>query len=273
MKAPDPLPERIFLARFMIPDGPKRKYLHGCNSEVRSSPVLAKGGDRDRLGCMRVCLHVQAAVVLTFVGFLSSRLTSAIVTYTNLSSFAAAAGSVDIESFEQLPPLAFENHPPTVVGPFTLSSSQSYGFGILTTGPTQGQHATSGTYYLAFNARVLLLTFAQPITALSLDFIDFGDFPAYLKQELTMTTSAGDSFLIAKTVEEFALPNGNEIFFGFTSDVPLTEVTFHTSISDNVAIDSMRYAYVPESSTMVLGLCGAGWILTRRRGRRIGPAN
>jgi hypothetical protein len=76
-----------------------------------------------------------------------------------------------------------------------------------------------------------------------------------------MTTPAGDSITIKDMVTYLDLPNGSEFFFGFISDVPLTEVTFHTTIADNVEIDAVRSSALPEPSTACLW-CG-GLLLIR----------
>jgi hypothetical protein len=210
---------------------------------------------------------VQATVVFAFFGLRALPAPATIVTYPDLASFLSAAGRVAFESFEETPLLDFEVHPSTLIGAFSLTSDGR--FGVLTTGPTVGQHATTGTRYLAYNARTFTLSFTQPITALSLDFIDFGDLPVFLGQELTMTTSAGDYFLIKKTLADFDPPNGNEIYFGFTSNVPLTEVAFQTGVGDHMAIDSVRSAAMPEPVASLLGLWGAAWMVTRARAPRL----
>jgi hypothetical protein len=222
----------------------------------------------DALPRMRL---IALAIALGLPAF---RTQAALVLYPDLATFFSAAGVVALESFEQTVPLPYGAHPPTSFDAFTLSTSGSSAsnghFGVLTTGPTMGQHATEGTHYLAYNARTFRLSFSQPIRALSLDFVDFGDLPLFQGQELTMTTSAGDSVLLKKTVGDFDPPNGNEFFIGFTSEIPLTEVVFHTTIPDNMNVDAVRYAVVPEPSATLVGLCGAVWMLSRRRGLRCG---
>lgn len=228
---------------------------------------LRSGPDWDMRFCMFSLPRVQTAVNFAFCFVPAAPASAAIVTYSNVAEFVSAVGPVQFESFENVAPLPFAVHQATVIGPITVSSDGR--FGIVPSGPSQGQHATDGIQYLAYVARNLRLTFAQPITALSLDFIDFGDLDLLYGQVLTMNTSAGDSVFIAKTIADFDPPNGNEFFFGFTSSVPLTEITFHTTVADTIAIDAVRIASVPEPSAMLMQVCGAAWLVSRRRGLRI----
>ncbi len=207
---------------------------------------------------------IQSTIAFCAAGFLTVSARAAIVTHSDLASFLLAAGPVAFESFEQSAPLSYGTHPATSVGPFTMAADRS--FGIVTTGPTIGQHATDGTHYLATNARMFRFTFPQPIMALSMDIVDFGDLPVDLGQELTMTTSAGDPILVRKTVGDFDPSNGNVFFFGFTSSVPLTELIFTETADDNMNVDAVRVATVPEPSGALMRLGGAGCLLALRRG-------
>jgi hypothetical protein len=193
---------------------------------------------------------------------------AALVIYPDLRSFLVVTGPTALESFESLPELALGFHSPTRFNDFTITSDGR--FGVLTTGPTVGQHPTDGTHYLglAYDANPLLLSFANPIHALSLDIIDFGDVPFYLGQTLSMTTSAGDSMVINRTVADYDPPNGNVFFFSFSSDIPLTSVTFQTVIGDTMGIDAVRMSSVPEPLASLLLGWGISCLFARRR-----PAN
>jgi hypothetical protein len=220
--------------------------------ESRPSKRLIPRGFLAALACASVVTGVTGASA-----------TAAVVIYPDLPSLLSASGPLSMESFEQALPLNFAAHPPTDLGSFVVSSDGR--FGIFTTGPTTGQRPTDGTHYLAFQARTLQLSFAQPITTLSLDFVDYGDLSTGYPVTLSMSTSAGD---LVSIKEDGFLPNGNVFFFGFRSDVPLWDVTFHLSQGhlETVAVDAVRYSTVPELSSGNLLICGLLWLLGRRRG-------
>lgn len=203
----------------------------------------------------------RTVILLCVLQFAVFTARSAVVTFSDLPSFLSAAGPASFESFEQTPLLPFQSNPSLDLGPFAFGSDGS--FGIVTTGPTMGQHPTDGVRYLALNARTFQLTFAQPIRALALDFIDCGDLPLSVGQTLSMSAPA--SATILQTVGDFDPPNGYEFFFGFVSDVPVTEVTFHTTVGDNMAMDSIRYSAVPEPSAYLISASGVAWLIRKRR--------
>lgn len=190
---------------------------------------------------------------------------AALVTYSDLPSYLSASGPVSLESFEQLETLAMGRYSQIDLASLIVRSDGRYG--ILMTGPSFGQYPTEGAQYLAFMAETVQFVFTKPITALSLDFVDYGDLPTENMGTLSMTTSAGDSVIIK---EPGPYPgSGNMFFFGFRSDDPITEVTFHLTRGDieNVAVDAVRYASVPEPSVGLLGVFGAGWMAAQRRRR------
>jgi hypothetical protein len=82
-----------------------------------------------------------------------------------------------------------------------------------------------------------------------------------------MTTSAGDEVFIAKTISDTEPPNGNELFFGFTSDTPLSDITLHTVVGDTIAIDSVRTSLVPEPQWSLFLAAGGGMLLAGKRVR------
>ena len=189
----------------------------------------------------------------------------AVVTYRDLSAFLADSGPLVLQSFEGTPLFPYEKHGQIEVSGFTVVTENLVG--IMTAGPTSGQHPSDGAQYLAYNsygpvpARGLTIRFDQPILALSFDVIDFGDLPAYLGQTLTMTTSAGDSVLMGKTVGDYDPPDGNQFFFGILSDTPLSDITLYTTAQDNIALDAFRYRSVPEPSSFVFAVAGFGVLI------------
>lgn len=205
------------------------------------------------------------AVACTLVLLRSAAALAALVIYPDVPSFLFATGPAALEGFEQHPELALGFHSPTRFNDFTITTNGR--FGVLTTGPTLGQHPTEGTHYLglAYDANPFRLSFANPIHALSLDIVDFGDVPFNLGQTLSMTTSAGDSMVINRTVADYDPPNGNVFFFAFSSDIPLTSVTFQTVVGDTMAIDAVRTSSVPEPVAFLLWSGGLSCLLARRR--------
>jgi hypothetical protein len=215
--------------------------------------------------CLRIWRLIAVASLATNLLAVHGKAT--LVTFPTLGEFSLAVPSVEFESFEQVDLLEFDLHSPVDIGAFTISSDAR--FGVVASGPTMGQHPTDGLRYFVSNfssvSRALVFTFEQPIMALSMDFIDFGDLPLFLGQILSMTTSAGDMIVIK--IADVDFPSGNEFFFGFISDIPLTDVTFHTTAADTIAIDAMRHSALPEPSVGCLW-CGAMMLICRRRSLR-----
>src|SRR6478609_7789826 len=105
---------------------------------------------------MNILRQMQATAVIITWGLVPFGAQAAIVTYPDVTAFLSAAGVVALESFEQAAPLPYGPNPLIGFGAFTVSTSGPFGgngyLGILTSGPTMGQHATDGTQYLASNA-------------------------------------------------------------------------------------------------------------------------
>jgi hypothetical protein len=213
---------------------------------------------------MRVDLGLCWVLVAGLCG-VYGKAEGAVVPYRELSAFLADSGPLIFESFEDSPLLPYERHGPIALSGFTVVTENL--FCITTTALSSGQHPSDGVKFLAYNSfgpvpvRELTIRFDQPIVALSFDVIDFGDLPLYLGQTLTMTTSAGDSILMSKTVGDYDPPDGNQFFFGILSDIPLSEISLYTTNQDTIALDAFRYRFVPEPSIFAVTIIGTAVLI------------
>lgn len=203
---------------------------------------------------------IRTLIGLTTLLAFSTPLYAATITFNNKQAFLAAAGDVQLESFENGHPTAW-------------SAS-----GTIRTGNNGGHHPTHGDSYKVWGspttvlpAGLVVMDFGEfqdtPVSALGFYVTDFGDTtqPPGVLGELTVTDDLGRTFVMA--VSPPTRPNAEELFFGIISDEPMRRFTVEAStINDGLGYDEVYFRYaIPEPSTYYLILLGSTALFARRR--------
>jgi hypothetical protein len=203
------------------------------------------------------------AAVLTFLA------TSAIAvptTYTDRTTFEAAAGGFTVETFDSFAADTPFHTVPVDVGAFTISMtgspSTSYNF-IDLAPPDTAETDVNGTTNMRVFTNTnpegsddLVFTFDQPIVAFGADFRSIND-------SIVRTQILVGADTIALPI---AGASGLFSFFGFTSATPFDTIIFQGLANDVYGIDNLTYSSVPEPGILaMLGLGLAGLGFARRR--------
>lgn len=212
---------------------------------------------------MRTLSIVGAIVCFTLMALPAQ---ATITTYDSEASFLAAAGALDFESFETLPPSDTGSDFLSVVSTpnFDVSTSQQF---MQIRGDPPVSFAPHGNQVLFWSAEtqgtITFDNFGPGIYSFGLYITDWANSvdPGYLAA-LIFTNDIGDTDTIAST--DTGLGDYNDIFFGVVSDTPFTSVSLTTTNNDGWIFFDKVYTGepVPEPSTfllMALGLiCTAG---------------
>jgi hypothetical protein len=192
-----------------------------------------------------------------------------LATYTTRASFTAAINLTQIESFESFTTNVPFHTVPIDVGAFTISLTAKG----KDSEPDDNQIALApaGTLEVDVNGtnnmRVfttnnpqsnLVVSFDTPITAFGADFRSFNDVEnrtAIVVDGVTIAPPIGDDDFLHS-------------FFGITSTVAFTTVTFVGLQNDVFGIDNVTFATVPEPSTLALAALGALGLLFAARRKR-----
>lgn len=201
---------------------------------------------------------MRAVSALPVLAFLSvGTAVRAEVFYLAESSYLAAAGSLDVESFECVPETAASEDPiPTPS--FTITIVPLPGSTVAPMGVTTGTvltnpHATDGTKYLLAGATSttngafdMTFTFVSPVEAFGAWFTDFGDWTG---GSLSAGTNLGGSAVIASNPPIWT--TGWEHFVGIVSaGAPFTTVTIRKStVGDGIGIDEISFSQLPVATS------------------------
>lgn len=197
---------------------------------------------------------------------LPGRTQAAVETYSDMTSFLDAAGTLTTVTFTGDAP----DGGYTSLGTSFMESGVTFQAG---SGDTL--NTTSSTYLTGYDygtgvvlgtlgsaPRILTIELPAGTTAFGINFGAFTALPT------TFTLSTGDSF-----VRESGTPTGTGgsglAFIGFTSSDVLSSVQVEVEVSgDGNVVDNVAFGTVPEPSTwalLVVGAGGAGIVTLRRR--------
>jgi hypothetical protein len=188
---------------------------------------------------------------------------AAVTTYTDRAAFTAAAGALTTETFNSAVSQTSFQSSPVVFGPMSI-----LGFGVqddrnfIDIPPISfTEFNIDGTTILSAFTRTdagLVFTFATPITAWGADFGGLQN-----GQLRSVINVAGET--LTPPIGENGLS-----FYGFTSSVAFTTVTFTSSgVQDGFAIDNVSFNAVPEPSSWALMIIGFGMVGATLRRRAI----
>jgi hypothetical protein len=204
------------------------------------------------------------AALLLFAGTVNAG--AGLVTYADFSSWNAATASFTTVTIpDPSSPAGFDSFPGGSVsyGSVTFSSDLTkYNGAFFNVGPVfSSQPAVLSAQQLGFDLVNILITFAGPVTAFSLDFGTFGGY------DVTFLLSNGQTATKTTTAGVYETKN----FFGATDSTPFTFVLL-TSADESVFLNNVKFgaavAAVPEPSTwalIILGFAGVGALAYRRR--------
>ncbi len=186
----------------------------------------------------------------------ASNANATLITYTDRTSFETAAGTTTVEDFQSFVVDTPFHTTPVDVGDFTLSmiGSPNTSYNYIDIGPpASAETNVNGTT----NMRVftdnspsfdLIFTFDTAITAFGADFANIND-------DILRTRLLVGSEIATPPINPYPFVS----FYGFTSDVAFTSITFEGLENDVYGIDNVTYSPIPEPTTMLLlgtGLIG-----------------
>lgn len=196
-----------------------------------------------------------------------SGLASALTTYNDEATFLAAAGPLDMESFEGLTATNNISQANSFALPgFVVSHPGTPDMGVFNTTPGWGGHATDGSNYINYQSsggETLTFNFTSAIDSFGINVTDWGDFGS---GSLTFSNDAGDSATMALA----PLGDDNEFFFGAISAFDFTVVELTNSIAGEAySFDEVYYGQaggdIPLPSTITLLALGLAGLAVRRR--------
>lgn len=208
-------------------------------------------------------------IACLIAGLMSATANAAIISYTDRTSFDAAAGATTIENFESFAVESAFHTSPLDVGDFSLSMTGSprTDFNFIDIPPAQASetdvNGTNGMRVLTSNTVDLVFTFDSAITAFGADFMSLNDV-------INRTDVGVDGQTLSIPI---ASSSGLPSFFGFTSDTAFTTVTFHGLVNDAYGVDNVTYTTTDESpvsttgTLALLGLGLAGLGISRRKSK------
>jgi hypothetical protein len=217
---------------------------------------------------MKINSVVATALVLAFFGVTSAQ--AALVSYSDFGSWSSAVSGTTTVTIPDPPGgFVFLGNSATISG-VTFSTDPAAG----------GNFFSVGTAFLSADQPVLaavlssetptagslisaniLITFAGPVTAFSLNFGTFDG------NDVTFSLSNGDLITTGSTGGSFAVPG----FLGVTDLTPFTTVLV-TSTDEALNLNNVDFgsavSAIPEVSTwamMLLGFAGVGFLAYRRK--------
>lgn len=202
------------------------------------------------------CLPFAQADLIDFEAFTPGTTLGVVTTPTNSVTFSVGGAS--------------PTGPASVVGvgapsqsflPFDTPSGGSPGLVFLSDdliGPSSG---SSLNYFMVFSS---------PVSNLSLDAYDFGDFPVLGMVTLTTFTDAGFTNTNGSTTQPGSPLDGSVIPLTVSSDSVLSASLVFAGGDPGIGIDNVSFdttAVVPEPTTVTMlcaGLLALGWMRRRR---------
>lgn len=183
----------------------------------------------------------------TTILLIATQTQAAWITYTNKTTYKQTAKPHYLESFETPP-----TNPSMDFGQYPHFSIIGGGHA---TGSSDGHHPTHGINYWVWGPGTsangqIIINFTKPVKTVGFSIIDFGDVRT-APGTLTAKDNRGNTRTLATNPTR--LPNGNEIFFGFTTP-PITQLTISATTfpGDGIDIDEIYFTTVPEPQTTTL---------------------
>lgn len=201
--------------------------------------------------------HTVAAGSLLF----SAAAQAAFTTYVNRAAFLGRLSADGVtpatEGFEGI--AATNSFTTTLLTAPRVTVSSSPQMGVWDT-PFQGAHASEGSHFVAVGTSPAKFMFAfdVPRTHFGFSVIDYGD----AGSGVLRASFAGGNPMIVDTTR----PDGEEVFFGIVSDLPLLNVQIIcTNSGDSFAVDGLIMGTVPAPGAWGAAAIGAAWLARRRR--------
>ena len=217
---------------------------------------------------MRQVLFVLMAVIGVLLAYAPGQ--ASIMTYDSEAGFLAAAGDLEFESFETLPPsdtaVDFLNTVST--SKFDVATSQNF---MQIWGDPPVLFAPHGDqvlfWYSSTGGSITFDNFDPSTNAFGLHITDWATtVPTNTPVNLIFSNDLGDTHTIASISSP--LPDYNELFFGVISDTPFSSVTITTESNDGwIFFDKIYTNAVPEPATAILlgfGLMGLARIARKK---------
>ena len=216
---------------------------------------------------------VDMKAVIAFGGAVAVAAASASATsvFTDRPTWASAAADAGIglevsESFEDFPSSDSDFFPSIDANGFTVSSVD-VNFDFLDPLTVQdrasGGQPTDGDQLLSVSALDFTETtfaFDNPVTAVGLDLIDFGDFGGQAST-IVATLSSGEEITIFDGIGV----SGNQAFFGVITDAPIDSIVIRNNFDgDQYGIDNVQAGIPTPGAAGLLGVAGLASVRRRR---------